>query len=110
MVALVLVRRGVAGAAEIVEEVDHLARHRALTAQAGEQLGLRFLDARIDAGPGGELLGHELPELAELHQAGDGIFGEILLGPHGGEHQPGVVARQKAEVEEGGRSTGILAI
>ncbi len=66
MVALVLVCRRVADEAEIVEEVDHLARHRALPAQAGEQLGLRLLDARIDAGPGGELLGHEFPELAEL--------------------------------------------
>lgn len=84
--------------AEVVEKVDHLPLHRALPTQAGEQFRLGLLHVSVDAGPGRELLGHELAELAELHKSRYGVGGEIGLRASGYRRQHRIVPRKKAKV------------
>ena len=66
MVALVAVGGILAGAPQVLEHVQNVPRDVALPAQAREELGLRFLHRREDAGPRGDVLREHLPELTEL--------------------------------------------
>jgi hypothetical protein len=105
MVAAVVVRRLVADPAKIMEQVEHLARQIAVAPKPTKELGLRLLDAHEQAETRGELLRQELAELAQLHQAGDRVLGEVLLGPGGDRHQRRVVGGEKAEIR-GPRQVG----
>jgi hypothetical protein len=81
-----------------VEQVERLARQIAVAPEATKELGLRLFDAHEQAETRRELLRQELAELAQLHQAGDGVLGKVLLGPGGDRHQRRVVGREKAEI------------
>jgi len=102
VVAAVLVDRLVASAPEAMEQVDDVARVGRVALEAAEQVGLGFLHAYEHAGAGRKLLSEQLAELAQLHQAGDRIFGEVALRLRGHGHQRTVIAGEEAEVRAGG--------
>ena len=104
--AAMLVDRLVADALEIVEQVDDIARVGRVPAETSEQVGLGLLHAHEHAGPGGKLLGQQLAELPQLHQAGHGIVGEVALSLRSDADQNVVVAGEETEVGAAGFSRG----
>jgi len=99
VVAPVLMDRLVASAAQVMEEIDHVPRVGRIAPKATEQVGLRFVHRHEHAGTGSDLLCEKLAELPQLHQAGDGVVGEVALGQGGNADQGVVVRGEEAEVD-----------
>ena len=80
VVTSVLVHGFVADAAQIVEQVDDIARVGGITSKSRKEVGLWFFDSDKNAGTCRDLLCQQLAELAKLHKAGDRIVGEVPFG------------------------------
>jgi hypothetical protein len=95
----------VAGDAQGFEELAHVRgedRMRGL-GELADELSLGEAAGGVEAEVGGDAPGEQLAELAQLHQAGDGVLGEVALGLGGQGHQQGVVGGEELEVRRGGR-------
>lgn len=88
-------------ASKVMEAVHDVAPDATFAAQPREQFGLRLLDGGEEARSGGDLLGEHLPELAQLHEGGDRVGGEVLLGTLSDQDQLRVVPREEPEVRRG---------
>ena len=80
VVALQAMVGRVAADADLIEHLPDFFGQHAFTLQAADQLVLAFFGAGVKAGAGRQRLGQELGELAQLEQAGVGVFGKVALG------------------------------
>jgi hypothetical protein len=79
VVALQRMVGGVANHADLVEDLLDLFGQNALAMQAANQLVLAFFGQGVEAGARRQRLGQPLGKLAQLEQAGVGVFGKVAL-------------------------------
>ena len=98
MVSSIAVGRAISGNAELVKEVANLTRNNALELKAPEKVCLRLLGRGQQPCFGGRYLSKDLPELAELDQAGVGIVFEVTFGKAAKTYKLGIVHLKKIKI------------
>jgi hypothetical protein len=98
MISAMCMRRFVAGDPHLVKKVGDFSRNHAFEFQATEQVGLRLLWARKQAGLCSGELSEQLAELAKLDEGGAGIIAKVPLGRSAKPHQLHIMFRKETEV------------
>jgi hypothetical protein len=79
VVTLAAMRCSVAGYAQLVKEVQHVAREVSIKTETPQQISLRFARIREQTRAGGNQLCQRFAELTNGNQGDDRVVGEIAL-------------------------------